>query len=119
MKRWCLFPILLITWVILSSCAAHNGAKSSAVSPSDEEFWHGVAVADVVYVGEFHGDRANHEYELDLIRGMARRGIRVAVGWEMFYPSQQTDLGRFDPHKLSLGALGGETHFAKACGRYF
>src|SRR5258705_11032574 len=94
MKRCCLFPILLITGVILSSCAVHNGAKSSAFSPSDEEFWRGVAVADVVYVGEFHGDRANHEYELDLIRGMARRGIRFAVGWGMFDRSQPQDLDR-------------------------
>jgi uncharacterized iron-regulated protein len=118
MKRWCLFPILLITWVILSSCAAHNGAKSSAVSPSDEEFWHGVAVADVVYVGEFHGDRANHKYELDLIRGMARRGIRFAVGWEMFDRSQQPDLDRFDQHKLSLDDLVAQTDFEKSWGRY-
>src|SRR5258707_12330014 len=103
MKRWCLFPILLITWVILSSCAAHNGAKSSAVSPSDEEFWHGVAVADVVYVGEFPGGRANHGNELDLIRGMAHRGIRFAVGGEMFVRGRRPDLARFGPHKLSLG----------------
>jgi uncharacterized iron-regulated protein len=118
MKRWCLFPILLITWVILSSCAVQNGAKSSASSPSDEEFWRGVAVADVVYVGEFHGDRTNHEYELDLIRGMARRGIRFAVGWEMFDRSQQPDLDRFDQHKLSLDDLVAQTDFEKSWGRY-
>src|SRR5260221_3773221 len=95
MKRWWLFPILLTTWFILSSCAAHNGAKSSAVSPSDQDFWHGAAVADVIYVGELHGDRASHEYELDLIRGMARLGIRIAVRWAMVYPRQQADLDRF------------------------
>jgi uncharacterized iron-regulated protein len=92
--------------------------KSSAVSPTDAEFWQGVAVADVIYVGELHSDRGNHEYELDLIRGMARRGIRFAVGWEMFDRSQQADLDRFDHHKLSLDDLLAQTGFEKSWGRY-
>jgi uncharacterized iron-regulated protein len=117
MKRW-LFPVLLATWFSLSSCAIHSGVKSSAVSPTDAEFWQGVAVADVIYVGELHSDRGNHEYELDLIRGMARRGIRFAVGWEMFDRSQQADLDRFDHHKLSLDDLLAQTGFEKSWGRY-
>jgi uncharacterized iron-regulated protein len=82
------------------------------------EFWHGVAVADVIYIGETHSDRASHEYELDLVRGMIRRGIRFAVGWEMFDRSQQADLDRFDQHKLSLNDLLTQTGFEKSWSRY-
>jgi uncharacterized iron-regulated protein len=118
MKRWWIFPVLLIMWLSLSSCATHSGAKSSAVASTDVEFWHGVALADVIYIGETHSDRASHEYELDLVRGMIRRGIRFAVGWEMFDRSQQTDLDRFDQRKLSLNDLLTQTGFEKSWSRY-
>jgi len=118
MKRRWIFPVLLITWLSLSSCAVHSGAKPSAVSSTDAEFWHGVAVADVIYIGETHSDRGSHEYELDLLRGMIRRGIRFAVGWEMFDRSQQADLDRFDQHQLSLNDLLTQTGFEKSWSRY-
>jgi uncharacterized iron-regulated protein len=118
MKRWWVLPALLITWLSFSSCATHSGTKSSAVSSTDVEFWHGVAVADVIYIGETHSDRGSHEYELDLVRGMIRRGIRFAVGWEMFDRSQQADLDRFDQHKLSLNDLLTQTGFEKSWSRY-
>jgi uncharacterized iron-regulated protein len=118
MKQWWFFPVLLASWYSLSSCAVHSGARSSAASPSDLEFWRGVAVADVIYVGEIHSDRRSHEYQLDLIRGMMRRGVRFAVGWEMFDRSQQVDLDQFDRHKLSLDDLVAQTGFEKSWGRY-
>jgi uncharacterized iron-regulated protein len=118
MKPWWLFPVILATWFNLSSCAVHSGAKSSVTFPTDAEFWRGVAVADVIYVGEIHSDRRSHEYELDLIREMMRHGIRFAVGWEMFDRSQQADLDRFDRHKLSLDDLLAQTGFEKSWGRY-
>jgi uncharacterized iron-regulated protein len=118
MKQWWFFPVFLATWFSLSSCAVHSGARSPAVLPADAEFWRGVAIADVIYVGEIHSDRRSHEYELDLIRGMMRRGIRFAVGWEMFDRSQQADLDRFDRHKLSLDDLLAQTGFEKSWGRY-
>jgi uncharacterized iron-regulated protein len=118
MKQQCCFPVLIAAWFILSSCAVHLGARSSAPISSDVEFWRAVAVADVIYVGESHGDRRSHEYELDLIHGMMRRRIRFAVGWEMFDRSQQADLDRFDRHKISLDDLLAQTAFEKSWGRY-
>jgi uncharacterized iron-regulated protein len=118
MKHWWYFPVLLATWVSLSSCALHSGASSSAASPTDTELWRAVAVVDVIYVGENHSDQLSHQYELDLIRGMMRRGIRFAVGWEMFDRSQQADLDRFDHHQLSLDDLLVQTGFQKSWGRY-
>jgi uncharacterized iron-regulated protein len=118
MKQRCRFPVWIAAWFSLSSCAVHSGTRSSAATSSDVEFWRAVAGADVIYVGETHGDRRSHEYELDLIRGMMRRGIRFAVGWEMFDRSQQADLDRFDRHKVSLDDLLAQTGFEKSWGRY-
>jgi uncharacterized iron-regulated protein len=116
MKRWPIIPAL--GWLSLCSCVFQSGQKLSGVSQSDVEFWRGVAVADVIYVGEMHSDRSNHEYELDVIRGMMRRGMRFAVGWEMFDRSQQAELDRFDQHKLSLDGLVAQTDFQKSWGKY-
>src|SRR5207244_11930025 len=102
----------------LPSCVIHSAAKSSAVSSTDADFWRGVAVADVIYIGETHADRGSHEYELDLLRGMVHRGIRFAVGWEMFDRNQQVDLDQFDQHKLSLDDLVTQTGFEKSWSRY-
>ena len=108
----------LLAWFSLCSCAFRSGEKSPATSSNDAVFWRGVAIADVIYIGEVHNDRSSHEYELDLIHGMMRRGMRFAVGWEMFDQSQQADLDRFDQHKLSLDDLVVQTGFAKSWGRY-
>jgi uncharacterized iron-regulated protein len=49
---------------------------------------------------------------------MIRRGIRVAVGWEMFSRSQQSALDRFNLRKIDLDDLIRETGFQKSWGRY-
>jgi uncharacterized iron-regulated protein len=118
MKQWWCFPVLLVIWFSLSSCAVHSGARSSASSSSDVEFWRAVGVADVIYVGETHSDQRSHQYELDLIREMMRHGIRFAVGWEMFDRGQQADLDRFDRRNLSLDELFAQTGFQTSWGRY-
>jgi uncharacterized iron-regulated protein len=117
MKQWSIGPAFFLAFS-LCSCAVHSGVKSSATAQNDAEFWRGVAVADVIYVGEVHDDRSNHEYELELIRGMIRRGIRFAVGWEMFDRSQQTELDRFDQRKLSLDDMVAQTGLQKSWGTY-
>jgi uncharacterized iron-regulated protein len=112
-RRWKFFLLLI---GCLPSCAFRS--EQNSVSGNDADFWRGVAVADVIYIGEVHSDRSNHQYELDLIRGMMRRGIRVAVGWEMFDQSQQSALDQFDRRRISLDDLITETGFQKSWGRY-
>jgi uncharacterized iron-regulated protein len=116
MKQRQTFLLLLIGWFSLCSCVVQR--EENAASRTDENFWRGVALADVIYVGETHSDRSNHQYELDLIRGMIRRKLRFAVAWEMFDRSQQPALDRFNEHKMALDDLITETGFQKSWGRY-
>jgi uncharacterized iron-regulated protein len=91
------------------------GGERQAKQP---ELWNRIADTDVVYVGETHSSRKDHAYELELIRGMIRRHIQFAVGWEMFDRTQQSDLDRFDEGRLSLAELFARTGFDKSWATY-
>jgi uncharacterized iron-regulated protein len=82
------------------------------------QFWNRIADAEVVYVGETHSSRKDHAYELELIRGMIRRRVQFAVGWEMFDRTQQSDLDRFNEGRLSLAELFARTGFDKSWATY-
>jgi uncharacterized iron-regulated protein len=91
------------------------GGEQQAKQP---ELWNRIADTDVVYVGETHSRRKDHAYELELIRGMIRRHIQFAVGWEMFERTQQSDLDRFNEGRLSLAELFTRTGFDKSWATY-
>ena len=73
--------------------------------------WPAVAQAKVIYVGETHDKAMNHAYELRLVRGMIRRRIGFAIGWEMFDYTQQALLDAWDRGAISLQQLFRGTGF--------
>lgn len=91
------------------------GGESSA---RPAEFWTPIVDADVVYIGETHTSRRDHEYELELIRALIRKQIHFAIGWEMFERTQQSDLNRFDEGRLSMADLFTRTGFEKSWATY-
>jgi uncharacterized iron-regulated protein len=103
---------------ITSSPAFGDLLLSGEQSLKQPEIWNRIADAEVVYVGENHGSRKDHVYELQLIRGMIRRRIRFAVGWEMFDRTQQSDLDQFNHGRLSREDLFARTGFEKSWATY-
>ena len=91
------------------------GAEQSA---REGEFWTRIADANVIYIGETHDSRRDHEYELELIRSMIRSRMHFAIGWEMFERTQQCELDRFSERRLSLAELLARTGFEKSWGSY-
>jgi uncharacterized iron-regulated protein len=103
----------------LGACALYTGAgQQNASNDPDEKFWDGVRKADVVYVGETHDDPANHQYELELVRGLLMRRIKFAIGWEMFDATQQTAIDAWASHSISLDEMLAKTDFRKHWGVY-
>jgi uncharacterized iron-regulated protein len=84
----------------------------------DEPFWQRIEKADVVYVGETHDDPADHRRELDLVRGLVKRKIKFAIGWEMFDVSQQETMDAWASHAISLDEMLAKTEFQKHWGVY-
>ena len=84
----------------------------------DIAFWNTVKQVDVIYVGETHDDPADHEYQIQLIRGLLARKLGFAVGWEMFDWTQQALLEDWHRRRISLDELLSRTDFQKSWGLY-
>jgi uncharacterized iron-regulated protein len=80
--------------------------------------WRAVAEANVIYVGETHDKPTDHAYELRLVRGMIRRRITFAIGWEMFDQTQQALLNAWDRGAISLQQLFCDTGFDRGWAVY-
>jgi uncharacterized iron-regulated protein len=103
----------------LVSCASHLETKQTDASASpDEQFWQAVKKANVVYVGETHDDPLDHQYELELVRGLLKRKAKFAIGWEMFDTTQQSAIDAWASHAMSFKEMISKTGFQKHWGIY-
>jgi uncharacterized iron-regulated protein len=103
----------------LVSCALGSGTERAEASANpDEQFWQSIEKADVVYVGEIHDDPAHHQYELQLVRGLLKRKMKFAIGWEMFDKTQQGAMDSWASHAISLEAMLARTDFQEHWGIY-
>jgi uncharacterized iron-regulated protein len=58
--------------------------------------------ADLVFVGETHDDELHHGIQLQIIRALAKSGIPLAAGFEMFTAESQNDLNKWEAGTLPL-----------------
>jgi uncharacterized iron-regulated protein len=120
----CRFVSFVITRLSLSLLCLFAAFTSSTafgdllLGREQPELWNRIAAAEVIYIGETHSSRKDHLYELELIRGMIRRRIQFAVGWEMFDRTQQSDLDLFNQGRLRLAELFARTGFDKSWATY-
>ena len=80
-------------------------------TPAERAYWEQLAPARVIYIGEVHNSDSDHEYELDVLKGLRARDTRFTVAWEMFEVPQQPLLDAWDEHHLSTDALLQKTDF--------
>lgn len=65
----------------------------------------------VVYVGEMHDKFSDHRLQLDVIRKLNEKGIKVAIGMEMFQGPSQKALDKFIANKISEREFLRESEF--------
>ena len=89
-------------------------------APTDAEraYWSQLAPARVIYIGETHNSNADHEYELEVLKGLKLRRAKFEVGWEMFDSTQQALLDSWNSHRLSAEGLLDKTDFQRHWGVY-
>jgi uncharacterized iron-regulated protein len=114
---------ILALVVFLYALQVHAGKlpENGVVTFHGEEgaaVWQEVAEAHVIYIGENHDSHTDHANELHLIRGMIRRRMAFAVGWEMFDRTQQGLLDAWDRGSISLQQLFRETGFDRGWAIY-
>lgn len=118
--RWFHSSLWLLLLCTVGFCSNALGKLPSGAEQSarEGELRTRITDANVIYIGETHDSRRDHEYELALIRSMIRSRMHFAVGWEMFERTQQCELDRFSEGKLSLAELLARTGFEKSWGSY-
>jgi uncharacterized iron-regulated protein len=92
--------------------------RVEASANSGEQSWRAIEEADVVYIGERHDDPVDHRYELDLVRGLLKRKIKFAIGWEMFDTTQQKTIDAWASRAISLDEMLARTDFQTHWGVY-
>jgi uncharacterized iron-regulated protein len=94
------------------------------VSPPHEEtaaeraYWDQLAPARIIYIGETHTSNSDHEYQLDVLKGLKARGVNFTVAWEMFDVSQQPVLDAWNAHHLTTEGMLEKTDFQPHWGTY-
>jgi uncharacterized iron-regulated protein len=64
-----------------------------------------LATVRVVYVGEVHTIERHHELETAILKGLADRNLKLALGMEMFTESQQTVLDTWQRGDKDVSSL--------------
>ena len=107
MWRW----LALLTMALL--CLAGCAGRGRWVSASDKEAWGKMAGdlrgARVIFVGEFHDQRAHHDLQLRVLRELQQAKVPLAVGLEMFDHESQPALDQW---------VGGSMPLAEFVARY-
>jgi uncharacterized iron-regulated protein len=79
----------------LASCGRGGGGivrVQDEAAVSFEELVDDLASVPLVFIGELHTSREHHEAQLRVIRALADKGEKVAIGLEMFHDGHQEKL---------------------------
>ena len=85
---------------------------------AERAYWDQLAPARVIYIGETHNSNSDHEYQLEVLKGLKARGTMFTVAWEMFDETQQPVLDGWDAHRLSTDTMLEKTDFQRHWGTY-
>jgi uncharacterized iron-regulated protein len=93
MKRF-----LVVLLLLCSAVAAQSVLRGTV---SWDEWLNRAAKADVIYLGERHDSKLDHQFQLDTIRGLRERGLKPVIVAEMFQLLSREVLDEYVAGRLS------------------
>ena len=102
--------LFLLAFCILQSFYA-NGAHAESTKVfrlsdrktiSFEQMISDLKKADLVFAGETHDNEIHHRIQLEIIKALAKSGVPLAAGFEMFTGESQNDLNEWEAGILPL-----------------
>ncbi len=90
--------------------------KGEQVSPA--EMVDDLASVDVVYAGEIHTIERHHQYQLELLQALAKRGKPMVLGLEHIEARHQPVVDRFNAGELDFDELAKELAWSKSWRNY-
>ncbi len=88
------------------------------LTAAERAYWDQLAPARIIYIGETHSSNSDHEYQLDVLKGLKARGLNFTVAWEMFDFTQQPVLDAWNAHHLTTDGLLEKTDFQPHWGTF-
>ena len=115
--------------ILLAGCANSSLALPKVSGPvpvgaphvptaAELAYWQQLAPARIIYIGETHTSNSDHEYQLDVLKGLRARGTNFTVAWEMFDLTQQPVLDAWNAHRLSTDGMLEQTNFQPHWGAF-
>jgi uncharacterized iron-regulated protein len=77
-----------------------------------------LAAADVIYLGEYHTVQRHHAVQAEILAGLARRAIPLALGLEQMESWQQPSLDRYNRGEIDFAQLAEATGWPKRWKNY-
>lgn len=96
-----LLLLALIIAMTNSRCLAQNKCSAIMIDlvfgepVTMEQALDDMASSRIVYLGEHHTIARHHSFQLDIIKGLAQRGISLAIGMEMFSIEHRSALNQW------------------------
>ena len=87
-------------------------------TPAERAYWDQLLLARVIYIAETHNSNTDHEYQLEVLKGLKARKTKFIVGWEMFDRTEQPLLDEWAARRLSTEGLLEKTDFQRHWGIY-
>lgn len=109
MKRYTILLVLVLSLLVtLSLARAHPHPVEGVMRLTDrqvidlEQMLAESATARYFFLAENHDDAGHHAAQLAIIKGLQKRGLRLAIGLEMFTMESQRKLDQWVSGKLPL-----------------
>lgn len=114
-KLWACSLGLILLWTV-PALAQQITSPLEAGQLNRETVLNRLAKAEVVYLGETHDSRQDHEAQLEIIQALHRQKPKIAIALEMFQRPYQPILDRYLAGKLTEAELRVQSQYDQRWG---
>lgn len=114
-KLWAWSLGLVLLWTV-PALGQRITSPLAAEPLSREAVFNRLAEAEVIYLGETHDSRRDHEAQLDIIQSLYRQNPQIAIALEMFQRPYQSILDRYLAGKLTEAELRDQSQYDQRWG---
>jgi uncharacterized iron-regulated protein len=114
-KLWAWSLGLVLLWTV--PALGQRITSPPAAEPLNREaVFNQLAEAEVIYLGETHDSRRDHEAQLDIIQSLYRKNPHIAIALEMFQRPYQSILDRYLAGKLTEAEVRDQSQYDQRWG---
>jgi uncharacterized iron-regulated protein len=92
------------------------GAQAGAFTVAQQQILTSLLPANIIYLGEIHNDKQDHQDKLAIIEYLQRQNSRIAIGLEMFQKPYQGAIDKYLAGQISEAELLEQTEYQKRWG---